>query len=314
MNPSLTPTWLCELLENPKITDICINGDNRVFFDQGYGMELKTLEPSLFWNEHSQKEWILEQLSRMGRTWDARFPFADATLVSGHRLHVAFPPLAQPGILISIRRLSTSSSQMESLPRWKNTPGYELLEKAVTQGESVLLAGATGSGKTTLASELLGAVPKDERLILLEDTPELAPLHPHSVRLVSRPPNADGFGEVSLRTLLKQVLRMRPDRVILGECRGAEVLELLQALNTGHRGALATLHANSSRDALKRIELLCLLHAGGTIPLTAIRELIASGIQWIAHVKRHNAQRVISEISKVEGREGDTILIRPMLN
>lgn len=186
------------------------------------------------------------------------------------------------------------------------------------EGDSVLLAGATGSGKTTLANDLLSEVPCHERILALEDTPELAPAHPHFVSLTSRPPNADGFGEVTLRTLLKQALRMRPDRVILGECRGGEVLDLLQALNTGHRGAMATLHANSPRDALRRIELLCLLASQGSVPIPAIRELLAAGVQWIAQVRRTpdesgRARREIHELWRVEGREGDTILMRPIV-
>jgi pilus assembly protein CpaF len=131
--------------------------------------------------------------------------------------------------------------------------------------------------------------------------------------LLSRVPNADGCGEVTLRTLLKQTLRMRPDRIILGECRGAEVLELLQALNTGHKGALATLHANSPRDALRRLELLCLLGGGGVLPLFAIRDLLSYGIQWIVQVENQGNKRKISELYKVEGREGDTILMRPVI-
>jgi pilus assembly protein CpaF len=177
----------------------------------------------------------------------------------------------------------------------------------------ILNTGPTGSGKTTLAADLLSEVPPQERVIALEDTPELNPRHPHFLSLISRPPNSDGFGEVTLRSLLRQTLRMRPDRIILGECRGGEVLDLLQSLNTGHQGSLATLHANSARDALRRIELLCLLQPGSPLPIPTIRELLAGGIQWVAHVKRAGQTRVISEISKVEGREGDTILLRPML-
>ena len=156
-------------------------------------------------------------------------------------------------------------------------------------------------------------VPDTERIIALEDTPELRPSHPHFLSLLSRGPNADGGGEVSLRHLLRQALRMRPDRIILGECRGAEVLEFLQALNTGHRGAMATLHANSAREALRRLELLCLLFAPSPLPTTTIRELLGLGVRWLVHVKKMSEGRKISELWKIEGREGDTILMRPML-
>ena len=151
----------------------------------------------------------------------------------------------------------------------------------------------------------------NERILALEDTPELAPAHPQFFPLLSRTANADGFGEVTLRTLLKQTLRMRPDRIVLGEIRGDEVLDLLQSLNTGHQGTLATLHANTPREALKRIEVLCLLAAGTALPLGALRELLAGGIRWIAQVERTTEGRRVREIFELAGREGDTILLRP---
>ena len=279
----------------------------------------------LWQNEFEMREWVLQQLALAGKSWDARHPFIDAALASGHRLHVAFPPLARQGILVSLRRLSSAGcsagqkgTETNGDNRWGHSPFYDQLKLAVQAGDSVLISGATGSGKTTLANDLLSEVPIHERLLALEDTPELSPRHPHFVSLTSRPPNADGCGEVTLRTLLKQALRMRPDRVILGECRGGEVLDLLQALNTGHRGAMATLHANTPRDALRRIELLCLLAAGGAVPIGAIRELLCAGVQWVAQVHRGigpdgRARRDIEALWKIEGREGDTILMRPMV-
>jgi pilus assembly protein CpaF len=224
-------------------------------------------------------------------------------------MHVVFPPLSQKGLLISLRKLPS-----RGCIRWNHSPFYNRLKAAIQQGDSILISGATGSGKTTLANDLLGEVSTDERIIALEDTPELAPSHPHFLSLMSRPANADGFGEVTLRSLLKQTLRMRPDRIILGECRGSEVLELLQALNTGHRGALATLHANSPRDALRRIELLCILASEGRLPIRGIRELLSLGIQWIVQTKRVESERIISEVVKLESMEGDTILLRPVVH
>lgn len=313
------PSWLLEALSNPNVTDICINGAQSVFLDQGKGLEPLPVSPKELLQEDQIKDWILTELSAVGKTWDAKHPFVDASLPSGHRLHVAFPPLTRQGILISLRRLPHAGSGGQGTSQshnhhWLDSPLYPTLVEAIKQGDSILISGATGSGKTTLANDLLAEVPPNERIIALEDTAELSPRHPHFISLTSRPSNADGYGEVTLRTILKQTLRMRPDRIILGECRGSEVLELLQALNTGHRGALATLHANSPRDALRRIELLCLLASEGTIPVSGVRELLALGIQWIAQVKRiEGFQRKITELWKIEGREGETILMRPFL-
>jgi pilus assembly protein CpaF len=316
------PHWFYDLLNDPQITDICINGGTSLFIDRGQGMEPFQSPDDTPFHEHLLRDWVLRELTSAGKTWDAKHPFIDATLASGHRLHVAFPPLARPGLLVSIRRLpqaSQSNSEVcpaqktaQKIQRWRS-PLFHTLMGVVKKGDSILISGSTGSGKTTLAHDLLEEVCPSERIVALEDTPELAPKHPHFISLISRPPNADGFGEVTLRSLLKQTLRMRPDRIILGECRGTEVLELLQTLNTGHRGTLATLHANSPRDAIRRIELLCLLSAGGSIPISVIRELIVVGVQWVVQVKREAEGRKIDELWKIEGREGDTILMRQVL-
>jgi len=308
-----TPLFLSEFLDDPAITDVCVNSSQGVYIDRGNGVELAPGSSTEVIREPELRGWILEQLSQLGLTWDARHPFVDATLPTGHRLHAVFPPASRIGTLLSLRRLATPRPRGTPNRRWGQSPLWDALAELVIRGDSLLISGATGSGKTTLASDLLSLVPEQQRVIALEDTPELSPSHPHFLNLLSRPPNADGFGEVTLRTLLRQTLRMRPDRIILGECRGAEVLELLQALNTGHQGAMATLHANSPRDALRRVELLCLIHAGGALPLGPLRELIANGIQWIAQVKRLPEGRRVTELWRIEGREGDTILMRPMV-
>jgi pilus assembly protein CpaF len=336
-NPT-TPPWLQSALDRADVTDICLNGPSEAYLDSGAGMERVMIEgigePSpggkSLWGQADpavdMRNWVLQQLALAGKSWDAKHPFVDATLASGHRLHAAFPPLARQGVLISLRRLASAGKkpfsagleaetggetpERQRLRRWQHSPFYVRLAQAVREGDSILIAGATGSGKTTLANDLLSEAPPAERILALEDTPELSPEHPHFISLTSRPPNADGLGEVTLRQLLRQALRMRPDRVILGECRGGEVLDLLQALNTGHRGAMATLHANSPRDALRRIELLCLLAAGGAIPSSAIRELLSVGVNWVAQVRRTSTGRTIESLWKVEGREGDTILMR----
>lgn len=308
-----TPLWLKNLLSDPHITDIFIHDHRSIFIDRGEGIEsLSHLSKNLeSWGAENLKLWVLAQISEVGKSWDARYPFIDARLLSGHRLHVVFPPISQSGILLSLRTLPHSTAEKKRI--WCPESFYELLHTIVQKKETLVISGATGSGKTTLLGDLLQSLPSTERILALEDTPELRLAHPQFLSLCTRPPNAEGSGEITLADLLKQALRMRPDRILLGECRGSEVLFLLQALNTGHRGTLCTLHANSARDALRRIELLCLLASSGNITLSPLRELISVGIQWIAHLEREGSHRFIREVVHIEGREGDTILLRPML-
>ncbi len=310
-----TPGWLREQLEDPQVTDLCLNGPLQTYVDRGQGMKALQRSDALWGSEDELRSWVLSRLSEAGKSWDARHPFVDATIQTGagvaHRLHSVFPPICRSGILVSLRRLP-GTSEGRARKRWSASPYYPKLCEIVAAGESILIAGATGSGKTTLACDLLGCIPEDQRIVALEDTPELSTSHPHFLSMQSRPPNSDGFGEVTLRALLRQTLRMRPDRIVLGECRGGEVLDLLQLLNTGHGGALATLHANSAREAIKRVELLCLLAAPPGLSLAAIRELLAGGLRWITHLNRGPEGRTISELWRIEGREGDTILMRPM--
>jgi pilus assembly protein CpaF len=313
MTPS-TPEWLASLLKNPNWTDLCLNGPNHLTADFGKGLLPWTPgETAPLWPPAAYQAWVLELLASTGRTWDARHPFVDATWSDRFRVHFAFPPAVAPFPHLSIRRLPRPEAR--GLAVWASDPFFPTLSQAVAQGQCVLISGPTGSGKTTLAQELLEKVPATERILALEDTPELAPRHPHFVPLQARPPNADGFGEITLRSLLRQSLRMRPDRIILGECRGGEVLDLLQALNTGHTGALATLHARSPREALRRIELLCLLFGGASLPLPALRELLALGLDWIVQVERTpSGRRQIKEVARMAGREGDTLLLRPVVS
>lgn len=325
--------WLDLQLQGEGVTDLCINGCHHVHRDRGRGMEAVAIpESAVFWNDAALKHWVVRQLAAVDRTWDARFPFTDFVMARGFgdfRVHVAFAPMCSHGILISIRKLSRPSAgthengelaRDQRRLRWGNgasgvsTGGlYDRLVHAVERGESMLIVGATGSGKTTLANDLLSAVPGNERIIALEDTPELQPEHPHFLSLVSRPANADGHGEVGLRDLLKQTLRMRPDRIVLGECRGAEVLDFLQILNTGHRGGMATLHAHSSRDALRRLELLCHLHDRAPLAVHVVRELIAAGLRYIVHVERGSGGRAIESVQELAGLEGSTVLLRPLV-
>ncbi len=301
---------LLPLFADPGITDICFSARG-LTFDRGEG-----LRPDLgfFTGVEEIRNWVLRQISAAGKSYDAKFPFIDLVIPGDshvpfrHRLHALFPPLSASGLLVSLRKLPEPGIAEKV---WASSPYYPLLREIVRSHQTILISGSTGSGKTRLMNELLSEVGPSERILALEDTPELAPNHPQFYSLISRAANADGFGEVSLRTLLKQTLRMRPDRIVLGEIRGNEVLDLLQSLNTGHQGTIATLHANTPREALKRIEVLCLLAAGASLPLSALRELLAGGVRWLVQVERTPEGRRVRELVEIAGREGDTILLRP---
>lgn len=315
----MIPAKLQFLLDRNDITDICFNQFHQAFIDQGRGMEPHS-EP-IFANEAEYRTFVLEQISLSGKTWDAKLPFLDTVFFQTHRAHISFPPLAQFGIYLSLRRLPKAvqkeplEAQSLARDRWKTSSvAFSILLQAIEHHETMIIAGGTGSGKTTLLNDLLTFVPSSERLIALEDTAEIHPAHPHFLGLLSRTSNADGFGAVTLRDLLKQTLRMRPDRILVGECRGDEVLDLLQALNTGHRGTLATVHANSARDAIRRIELMALLAARGTVPSPLIKELIAHGIQKLIFMERIQGVRQIHTILQIEGREREVIFTRPVFS
>ena len=317
MNQSI-PAVFSDLLHRPNLTDLCVNHYSEVYIDEGRGM-IRYGGPPLFKSEAEYRAFVLEQISLSGKTWDAKLPFLDTIFFNSHRAHIAFPPLAQFGIYLSLRRLpnreikSQITAQLEASARWKNSEShFEILKQAIREKETVFFVGGTGSGKTTLLNDLLSFVPAEERLIALEDTAEIHPAHPHFLSLLSRGPNADGFGAVKMTDLLRQTLRMRPDRILMGECRGDEILDLLQALNTGHHGTLATLHANSARDALKRVELLALIAAKGTIPGSLIKELMVNALQKIVYLSRENGQRKIQSILAIQGMERDVILTREL--
>ncbi len=308
LNPILT-----EFLTSSKITDLCFNRHDEIYLDQGRGFEKFPNPELIFHSETEYRNFVLEEISKSGKVWDAKLPFLDTVFFGTHRAHVAFPPLAQHGISLSLRKLPTRSklthqeAQLKAAQRWSESGvGFALLVEAIGKKETIIFAGATGSGKTTLLNDLVSFIPSYERIITLEDTAELCPQHEHWLSLLSRTSNADGIGEVKLRDLVKQTLRMKPDRILVGECRGDEVIDLLQALNTGHRGTLSTIHANSAKEAIKRLELLAMIAARGTIPATLMKELIANGIQKIVFL----SERKIETIIQIEGFERDLIFSR----
>jgi pilus assembly protein CpaF len=299
---------LSPLLEDPRITDLCWNGPHDLRLDRGAGVEHWD-GPGIFSGEEEYLRFILEELSRSGKTWDAKLPFVDAEFFGTHRAHLVFPPISRIGIALSLRRLPGRS---------KISPGFsgaafEILRKSVQSRESLLICGATGSGKTTLFNSLISTADPKDRILALEDTPELRPDHPHLVSLLTRKANSDGYGEVTLRDLVRQTLRMKPDRILIGECRGDEVLDLLLSLHTGHKGSMATLHAESAADAVKRLELLALIAGKGRIPSPLIKSLISSGFQKIVHLeKAPGGPRIIREIVSIEGFERDVVYLRPV--
>jgi pilus assembly protein CpaF len=312
------PPVLAELLSRPHLTDICFNQWSEIYIDEGRGMTKYSGAP-IFLSESAYRTFVLEQISLSGKTWDAKLPFLDTVFFQSHRAHIAFPPLAQFGIYLSLRRLPAKdlrtplTAQLEARARWiESECSFDLLKDAILNHETILFAGGTGSGKTTLLNDLLSFSEPSERIIALEDTAEIHPAHPHFLSLLSRTANADGFGAVTLKDLIRQTLRMRPDRVLIGECRGDEVLDLLQALNTGHRGTLTTVHANSARDALKRLELLALIAARGTIPSHLIKELITGGVQKIVFLARESGVRKIQSVLAVQGMEREVIMTREL--
>ena len=316
----LPPHWQT-WLDHPALTDFVINGPEPIqaFADLGKGLFEVPLEGPELGSVTGEilLQWINRVLASVGKSWDARHPYVDLHLhrdANRWRIHALLPPLTLGFPLISIRKLSTPE-RGSAEERWAGFKGFSFLRDRVAAGESLLISGATGAGKTTLMNDLIGAIPPRERIIALEDTPELAPLHPHFLSLQSRTANADGYGEIGLRVLLKQCLRMRPDRILVGECRGGEVLDLLLALNTGHQGSLATLHANSPKEALKRIELLCLLYGPSQLSPSLVRDLLSTSIRWVIQLRREGPQRERRfELFRIEGREGDTLLMRPMID
>jgi len=265
-------------------------------------------------NEDFCRRAILRMLEPLGRRLDEQSPTADGRLVDGSRINAVLPPISPDGPMLTIRKFKAG---LRSLSALKATgmfgdDAHQVLIDAVTGSLNLLVCGGTGAGKTTLLNALAREINPDERVITLEDAAELSLGLPHTVRLETRPPNMEGEGSVTLRDLLINALRMRPDRLVVGECRGPEALDMLQAMNTGHRGCMTTVHANSARDAIRRLEVLTLL-SGVDIPVRAIREQIVGAIDVICHVGRdHEGRRFLTQIERVVGLEGEQVLLESL--
>ncbi|GAB7003511.1 TadA family conjugal transfer-associated ATPase [Nocardioides sp. AN3] len=282
------------LLRLPGVTDVLVNGADQVFLDRGSGLEASELR---FPDEPAVRRLAQRLAAAGGRRLDDAAPYVDLRLPDGSRLHAVLAPLARPGTVISLRVPSRRSFSLEELVAAGTMPsaGAALLRALVDARLAFLVTGGTGSGKTTLLAILLGLVRPEERLVLVEDSSELRPDHPHVVGLEARPPNIEGAGAVDLRTLVRQALRMRPDRLVVGEVRGGEVVDLLAALNTGHEGGCGTLHANSASDVPARVEALAL--AAG-LARDAAHSQLASGIDVVVHLRRdRQGRRRLSEVA-----------------
>jgi pilus assembly protein CpaF len=290
---------------DPTISDILVNNARNIFIERG---GVLTRVPVQFRNDAHVLAVIDRIVSRVGRRVDESSPMVDARLPDGSRVNAIIPPLALDGPVLSIRRFGTDLTAQHLLSFGSVTADLmRLLDGCVKARLNVLISGGTGSGKTTLLNVLSALIPSVERLITIEDAAELRLQQEHVVRLETRPPNAEGRGEVIARDLVKNALRMRPDRIIVGEVRGPEALDMLQAMNTGHEGSLSTIHANSPRDALARLETMILM-AGTTLPSRAMREQIASALDVVIQVTRlpDGTRRVVS-VTEITGMEGDVV-------
>lgn len=297
------------LLKDPDITEIMVNGADEIFIERFGLIEATTVK---FESEAHLRRVIDRIVSPIGRRVDESSPMVDARLPNGYRVNATIPPLSLDGPILTIRKFAERPYAVQDLIT-NGTISVQLanfLKACVEARVNLVVSGGTGTGKTTLLNVLSSFIPERERVITIEDTAELLLNQVHVVRLEKRPPNIEGKGEVTIRQLVVNALRMRPDRIIVGECRSGEALDMLQAMNTGHDGSMTTVHSNSPRDGLRRIEIMVLM-AGVDLPLKAIREQIASAIELIVHIERlRDGSRRVVQVSEVQGMEGDTVVMQ----
>jgi pilus assembly protein CpaF len=295
------------LLQQPGVTDVLVNAPDSVWVDRGTGLQ----QSAVRFSDEAAVRGLAQRLAALaGRRLDDASPYVDAALPDGTRLHAVLPPIAPSGTCLSLRTFTARAftiAELEAAGTLRRGAAG-LLRAIIRARAAFLVSGGTGSGKTTLLASMLGLVDPQERLILVEDAAELRPTHPHVVRLTARPPNVEGAGEVSLRDLVRQALRMRPDRLVVGEVRGAEVVELLSALNTGHSGSGGTLHANNSAQLPARLEALGAL---GRLDRHAVSSQVAAALQVAIHLDRQtDGRRVLTEIG-VFRREREEMRVVP---
>ena len=297
------------LVKDSSISDILINGPKNVYIERRGKME-KT-DVAFRDNKHLMQ--IIDRIiSKVGRRVDETSPMVDARMIDGSRFNAIIPPLALDGPCVSIRRFGANPLKLEDLLNFKAfTPEMVmLLEGAIKARLNIIISGGTGSGKTTLLNTLSSFIPNSDRIVTIEDAAELQLQQDHVVRLETRPPNIEGKGEITATDLVKNALRMRPERIVIGECRGAEALDMLQAMNTGHEGSLTTIHANTPRDAVARLETMIMM-CGFDLPLKAMRTQIASAVDLIVQTNRlQGGSRKITHITEIVGMEQETVVMQ----
>ncbi|HYM49254.1 MAG TPA: CpaF family protein [Candidatus Limnocylindrales bacterium] len=300
---------ITHLLNDDSISEVMVNGPHQVYIER----EGQLIQSDVTFADEEQLIRVIREIAAfVGRRVDDDSPMVDARLPDGSRVNAIIPPLALDGSSLTIRKFSRDPYTVADLVSFGTLTGEAaaFLEACVKARFNILVAGGTGSGKTTTLNVLSSFIPDTERVVTIEDAAELQLRQPHKVRLESRPARIDGTGRITIRELMVNCLRMRPDRIVIGECRSGEALDMLQAMNTGHDGSLTTIHANSPRDTLARLETLVLM-SGIDLPQRAIREQIASAIQLIVQQSRmRDGSRRITNITEVVGREGDTITLQ----
>ena len=301
------------LLSDPTVSDILVNGHKQVYVERRGKLELT----DVVFNDDAHLMKIIDKIvSRVGRRIDESSPMVDARLPDGSRVNAIIPPLAIDGPVMSIRRFSVDPLRLADLVAYTSMTAEmaEVLQGLGKAKMNILISGGTGSGKTTMLNVISGFIGHTERIVTVEDAAELQLQQPHVVRLETRPPNIEGKGEVSQRALVRNALRMRPDRIILGEVRGAEALDMLGAMNTGHEGSMATIHANTPRDAITRLENMISM-AAANLPSKAIRQQISSAISVVVQVSRLiDGKRKVTSIQEITGMEGDVITMQEIFS
>ncbi len=299
------------LIEDPSISEIMVNGSAQVYVERAGRLQRTSVR---FRDDKEILELIERIVAPLGRRIDESSPMVDARLRDGSRVNAIIPPLALRGPSLTIRKFPERAMTMEDLERLGSVSAgmVDLLRAAVRGRLNIVVSGGTASGKTTLLNSLSAFIPDGERIVTIEDAAELRLQQDHVVSLETRPANLEGRGEVSIRQLVRNALRMRPDRIVVGEVRAGEALDMLQAMNTGHDGSLTTVHANAPRDVLSRIETMVLM-AGFELPVRAIREQIASALDLVVHAQRmRDGSRRVTHITEVQGMEGEVIVLQDL--